>query len=327
MFAGYFRSNGRFCIIVFPVIKQVPRNKQKCEKMAFRREIIAAAIDTPDICCYVYKKFQRGFHMVMPHIDPVFFRLGPLEFRWYGLMYIISFIAAYFVVLAGIKRRKLGLTKDDVADLVFIVAMGVILGGRIGYILFYNLPYYLNYPLKVFAVWEGGMSFHGGLTGTILAGLYFARKRRVPFFQIADIVTPAIPIGLGLGRIGNFINGELYGRVTGVPWGMVFPTGGDLPRHPSQLYEAFLEGLVAFLFVWLLGRKERPVGVIFWSFIALYGLFRFVVEFFREPDQQVGYLLGLASMGQLLSFPMIFLGMGMVWWTYKKGRSRQGISA
>jgi len=260
--------------------------------------------------------------MVMPQIDPVFLRLGPLEFRWYGLMYIIGFIAAYFVVLAGVKREQIGLTKDDVADLIFTVALGVILGGRSGYILFYNLSYYLDHPLRVFAVWEGGMSFHGGMAGTILAGLYFVRKKKVPFFRMADIVTPTGPIGLGLGRIGNFINGELYGRVTDVPWGMVFPTGGDLPRHPSQLYEALLEGPVTLLIVWMLGRRARPEGVIFWSFIALYGLFRFFVEFFREPDQQIGYLFGFFSMGQLLSLPMLLLGLVMIWRSYAGSRAK-----
>ena len=261
--------------------------------------------------------------MIMPHIDPVFLRLGPLEFRWYGLMYIIGFISAYFIILAGVKRKKIGLTRDDVADFVFTVAMGIILGGRTGYILFYNLAFYLDHPLKVFAVWEGGMSFHGGLAGGILAGLYFVRKKKVPIFRMADIVAPSIPVGLGLGRFGNFINGELYGRVTDVPWGMVFSAGGNLPRHPSQLYEAILEGPVTYLILWALGRKERPDGVISWSFIALYGLFRFFVEFFREPDLQLGYIFGSFSMGQMLSFPMFLLGMGMVWWTYKAtGNSR-----
>jgi phosphatidylglycerol:prolipoprotein diacylglycerol transferase len=260
--------------------------------------------------------------MLMPHIDPVFLRIGPLEFRWYGLMYIIGFISAYFLVLAGVRRKKMGLNKDEIADLIFSVAMGVILGGRCGYILFYNLSYYLSHPLKVFAVWEGGMSFHGGLTGAILAGLYFVRKRKIPFFRMADVVTPAIPIGLGLGRIGNFINGELYGRVTYLPWGMIFPAGGALPRHPSQLYEALLEGPVIFAVVWSLGRKDRPAGVVFWTFVALYGLFRFFVEFFREPDMQLGYVLGTFSMGQLLSFPMLLLGIAMVCWTYKRDRSK-----
>ena len=257
--------------------------------------------------------------MVLPHLDPVFFRLGPLEFRWYGLMYIIGFIAAYFVILAGVRKKKIGWTRDDVADFVFIVALGVILGGRTGYILFYNLSYYFDHPLKVFAVWEGGMSFHGGFIGAILAGILFVRKRQTGFFQMADIVAPTIPIGLGLGRVGNFINGELYGRITDMPWGMVFPNGGPMPRHPSQLYEALLEGPLMYLVLWLLGRKERPDGVIFWTFIALYGLFRFFVEFFREPDQQLGYILGPFSMGQMLSFPMFLLGMGMIWLKYKKG--------
>jgi phosphatidylglycerol:prolipoprotein diacylglycerol transferase len=198
------------------------------------------------------------------------------------------------------------------------MAMGVILGGRSGYILFYNLSEYVSHPLEIFAVWHGGMSFHGGLIGAIFGGLYFARKKKIGFLNLADICIVAAPIGLGLGRIGNFINGELYGRVTNVPWGLVFPGGGNLPRHPSQLYEAFLEGPVTFVVLWLLARQRRPAGVIFWSFITLYGLFRFFVEFFREPDIQVGYFLGRFSMGQLLSLPMVLLGLAMIWWSYRR---------
>jgi len=250
--------------------------------------------------------------MPFPHIDPVFLRLGPLEFRWYGLMYIIGFAVAYLVIQAGARRRGLPLSRDDVADLVFTVAMGIILGGRTGYILFYNLSYYLAYPLKLFAVWEGGMSFHGGLTGGILAGLYYVRKKRLDFWAVADVCFLAAPIGLGLGRIGNFINGELFGRVTDVPWGVVFPGGGPLPRHPSQLYEAILEGPVLFLILWLLQRRSLPSGIVFWSFIGLYGLIRIFVEFFRQPDLQIGYVIGRFSMGQLLSLPMLLLGMSMV---------------
>jgi phosphatidylglycerol:prolipoprotein diacylglycerol transferase len=164
------------------------------------------------------------------------------------------------------------------------------------------------------------MSFHGGLAGALLAGFWFACKHGLGFYPLADLVFLSAPIGLGLGRIGNFINGELYGRVTNVPWGMIFPGGGDLPRHPSQLYEAALEGPVTFVILWLLGRKEPPAGVIFWSFIGLYGLFRFCVEFFREPDVQMGYLLGSFSMGQFLSFPMLLLGGVMVWRSYRVGR-------
>ncbi len=250
--------------------------------------------------------------MQLPHIDPVFFKLGPLEFRWYGLMYIIGFAAAYFIILSGIRRKKMALSRDDVADLIFSVALGIILGGRFGYIIFYNPAFYAAHPFKIFAVWEGGMSFHGGLTGAILAGLYYVYKKKLSFYTLADVVALAGPVGLGLGRIGNFINGELYGRITEAPWGMIFPAGGYLSRHPSQLYEAFLEGPVMFLLLRLISRTNHPAGVVFWSFIGLYGLFRFIVEFFREPDAQIGYLLGAFSMGQALSFPMFLVGVLMV---------------
>lgn len=257
--------------------------------------------------------------MQFPKIDPVFFRLGMFEFRWYGLMYVLSFFAAYFLIRAGAKRKNVPLTSDDFSDLIFYLALGVILGGRIGYVLFYNLSYYMDQPLKVFAIWEGGMSFHGGLLGTILAAVYFTRKKKIGFLTLTDLCVPVVPIGLGLGRLGNFINGELYGRVTTLQWGMVFPGGGNLPRHPSQLYEAFLEGPVLFAILWLLQRKKNlPVGIIFWSFISLYGAFRFIVEFTREPDSQIGYLLGIFSMGQLLSFPMILLGIVMIWLSYRR---------
>lgn len=258
--------------------------------------------------------------MQFPNIDPVFLRVGPLEFRWYGLMYILAFTAAYFLILAGARRKGLPLTRDDAADLIFTLAVGVILGGRSGYILFYNLAYYVSHPLKVFAVWEGGMSFHGGLTGAVLAALYFTRKKKIGFLTLADICILAGPVGLFLGRIGNFINGELYGRATTLPWGMVFPGGGAAPRHPSQLYEALLEGPVIFstLFIW--GRRNPPKGALFWAFISLYGAFRFLVEFFREPDAQIGFLPGGFSMGQMLSFPMFLLGGVMVLVSYRRGQ-------
>ncbi|SNB46093.1 prolipoprotein diacylglyceryl transferase [Geobacter sp. DSM 9736] len=255
--------------------------------------------------------------MAYPDIDPVFLRLGPLEFRWYGLMYIIGFIAAYFIISAGAKRRGLPLSREDVADYLFTGALGVILGGRTGYILFYNLAFYLANPLKVFAIWEGGMSFHGGLAGAILATLWYTRKKKVAFFAVADLCAMAGPIGLGLGRIGNFINGELYGRATDVPWGVVFPGGGGVPRHPSQLYEALLEGVVLFTILWLVMRKNPPYGVLSWLFLAFYGLFRFFVEFFREPDMQLGFVVERFSMGQLLSLPMVIVGAVMVWWSYR----------
>ena len=259
--------------------------------------------------------------MIFPAIDPVFLRLGPLEFRWYGLMYIIGFIAAYFIIAAGARRRKLPLTSEDVGDYLFAGALGVILGGRLGYILFYNLSFYLENPLKIFAIWEGGMSFHGGLLGAIVATALFARKKNIRFYAFTDVCVLSGPVGLGLGRIGNFINAELYGRVTDVPWGFVFPGGGNVPRHPSQLYEAVLEGPVLFALLWALSRKSPPAGVVSWSFIAGYGLFRFIVEFFREPDMQLGFVVQLFSMGQLLSMPMALLGGIMVWRAYRAGKT------
>jgi phosphatidylglycerol:prolipoprotein diacylglycerol transferase len=262
-------------------------------------------------------------NMQYPKIDPVFFHLGPLEFRWYGLMYVLSFVATYFLVKVGAKRKNIPLTKDDLADLVFYLALGVILGGRVGYMLFYNFFYYLDHPLKIFAIWEGGMSFHGGFIGTVLSGCYFAWKKKIGFFRLADLCVVAAPIGLCLGRIGNFINGELYGRVTTVSWGMIFPGGGNLPRHPSQLYEAILEGPVIFTVLWLLqSRKKLPAGVILWSFVSLYGVFRFLVEFTREPDAQLGYFWGVFSMGQLLSFPMFLFGLAMIWLCYRQDAGR-----
>ena len=247
--------------------------------------------------------------MQFPHIDPVFLSIGPLQFRWYGLMYVLSFIATYFIIRAEVTRKKLHLTKDDVADLVFFGAMGVVLGGRTGYILFYNLSFYLTNPLKLFAVWEGGMSFHGGFLGVLFAFLLYARRKNVPFLTLIDIAALCAPVGLGLGRIGNFINGELYGRATDVAWGIIFPGSDGVPRHPSQLYEAFLEGLVLFVIVRAVSKNTSIKGVTTCSAIAGYGLFRFAVEFFRQPDAHIGLLFGLFSMGQLLSLPMFIFGI------------------
>ena len=215
---------------------------------------------------------------------------------------------------------RLPLNREEVGDYLFAGALGVILGGRIGYMLFYNPAFYLENPLKVFAIWEGGMSFHGGLLGAIVATALFARRKKIRFYAFSDVCVLSGPVGLGLGRIGNFINGELYGRATDVPWGMVFPGGGVVPRHPSQLYEAFLEGPVLFALLWGLTRKEPPAGVVSWSFIAGYGLFRFIVEFYREPDLQLGLFMQSFSMGQLLSLPMAILGGVMVWLSYRRGR-------
>jgi phosphatidylglycerol:prolipoprotein diacylglycerol transferase len=259
--------------------------------------------------------------MHFPQIDPVFLRIGPLQFRWYGLMYVLAFAATYLILRSETRRKQLSLTADDVADLVFYGALGVVLGGRLGYILFYKLSFYLTHPLQVFSVWEGGMSFHGGFLGVIVAFLVYARRKQIPFFTLIDMAALCAPVGLGLGRIGNFINGELYGRQTDVPWGMIFPGGGNLPRHPSQLYEAFLEGLVLFFIVRTASRSSSATGVAGWTFVAGYGLFRFIVEFFRQPDDHLGLLVAFFSMGQLLSLPMFLLGSFMAFKCYRSART------
>ena len=250
--------------------------------------------------------------MQFPPIDPVFLSIGPLQFRWYGLMYVLSFIATYFIIRSEAARKKLSLTSDDVADLVFYGAMGVVLGGRTGYILFYNLGFYLANPLKLFAVWEGGMSFHGGFLGVTLAFWLYASRKNIPFLALTDMAALCAPVGLGLGRIGNFINGELYGRATDASWGIIFPGSNGIPRHPSQLYEALLEGLVLFFIVRTMSRRFTATGLASWTFVAGYGLFRFFVEFFRQPDIQMGTFFGIFSMGQLLSLPMFLLGSFLV---------------
>ena len=248
-----------------------------------------------------------------PAIDPVLVQVGPFAIRWYALAYIVGLLIGwrYCLYLAGRPPRLV--TRDQLDDFFLWATLGVVLGGRIGYVLFYQPGYFLEHPLDILFVWEGGMSFHGGLIGVILAMYLFARRRGIPFFALTDIVASATPIGLFFGRLANFVNGELFGRPTDVPWAMVFPNGGDQPRHPSQLYEAALEGVVLFLALFLLARftraLERP-GLLSGVFLIGYGLSRFLVEFFREPDAQLGYLLGgTVTMGQILSLPMIALGL------------------
>ncbi len=247
-----------------------------------------------------------------PVIDPVFLRLGPLQFRWYGLMYVLALLAAYFLIKRRAVARHISLSKAQLQDLIMYAALGVFLGGRLGYTLFYNSAYYLQHPLSILAVWEGGMSFHGGFLGTCLAIWLFCYQKGFSVYTIADLVIQAVPVGLGLGRLGNFINGELYGRPTDVAWCMVFPRGGEACRHPSQLYEAALEGLLLFAVLWMLARTPKPPGTIFWSFVTGYGVLRTVVEWFREPDAHLGFVLGSLTMGQLLSVPMILLGLVMI---------------
>jgi phosphatidylglycerol:prolipoprotein diacylglycerol transferase len=264
------------------------------------------------------------FSIPYPNIDPVLFRVGPLAFRWYGLMYLLGLTAAYFLIRNRAAVHQADLSKDQLYDLIVYAAFGVFLGGRFGYTLFYNFKFYAENPLKIFAVWEGGMSFHGGLLGVIVAIVWFCRRRGLPVFPIGDLAALSAPIGLGLGRLGNFINGELYGRATDVDWCMEFPNGGGVCRHPSQLYEAGLEGVLLFVVLWMISLRRTPPGTIFWSFIAGYGLCRFIVEFFREPDYHLGYILGPFSMGQLLSVPMILLGAVMIAWGYQKQVANRG---
>ena len=257
--------------------------------------------------------------MLAPSIDPVAIALGPLKVHWYGLMYVFGLLALWFFAAQRAKQPGSGWTAEQVSDFVFYGALGVILGGRIGYMLFYNLSHYVAQPLAVFRVWEGGMSFHGGLLGVLLAMWYFARKTGKTFFIVADFIAPWVPIGLGLGRLGNFINQELWGRTTDVPWGMVFRDAGPLPRHPSQLYQAALEGVAMFVILWLFARKPRPTASVSGLFLICYGVFRVITEFVRQPDAQLGYLaFGWLTMGQVLSVPMILFGAGLMVWAYKK---------
>jgi phosphatidylglycerol:prolipoprotein diacylglycerol transferase len=246
--------------------------------------------------------------MKFPEIDPVLVHIGPLQVRWYGLMYIIGFVLAYFVVVKISQRRKYDMTKPEIEDLLAYCVIGLIVGARLGYCLFYNLWFYLDNPFKVFAVWEGGMSFHGGLIGLILAGWVYSRLKHKSFLMLADLGAIASTPGLFFGRMGNFINAELYGRVTDMPWGMIFPHAGDLPRHPSQIYEAVFEGIIMFVILYFIHLKSRMQGILIASFLFLYGLFRFFLEFYREPDSQMGFILGLFTMGQVLCIIMMFAG-------------------
>lgn len=254
-----------------------------------------------------------------PAIDPIAFSLGPLDVRWYGLSYIAGIVIGWW--LLRLRAGRVGWTHGQIADLVFYVVIGVVLGGRLGSVLFYNLPYYLDQPLAIFRIWEGGMSFHGGLIGVLAAVWLFGRMHQLRFFEVTDFMAPAVPVGLFFGRIANFINGELWGKPSDVPWAMVFPdpAAGGVPRHPSQLYEAFLEGIVLFVILWLYSAKPRPTMAVSGLFLAGYGSFRFLVEFMRQPDIQLGYLaFGWVTMGQVLSLPMLLIGLLLIWLAYSK---------
>ena len=249
---------------------------------------------------------------VHPSFDPIAIHLGKFGIHWYGLMYLVGFLAFLGLGKWQINHRTWhGWNMQMLDDALFFGALGVILGGRLGYVLFYQFGYFIHHPLEIFAVWQGGMSFHGGFLGVLVAMWFFARKYHLKWLQIMDFIAPLVPIGLGAGRMGNFINGELWGRVTNAQWGMVFPKVDNLLRHPSQLYEFGLEGIVLFSALWLYSSKPRETGAISALFLIVYGSFRFIVEFTREPDGFLGLLSMGLSMGQWLSLPMVLLGIWM----------------
>ncbi len=250
-----------------------------------------------------------------PKISPDIIALGPLKIRWYGLMYVLGFITAYYLIRNEARRKELGINEEEAYDLIFHLIVGVILGGRFGYIIFYNAAFYFSNPLEMLKVYQGGMSFHGGLIGVLLAGFIYCKKKKISFVPIADVGAMAGALGLGFGRIGNFINAELYGRVTDAsfPLAMIFPTDPtQQPRHPSQLYESFFEGFLMFAILYFINHKNVRPGTIVGTFIMLYGTFRFFIEYVREPDVQIGYIFNIFSMGQILCFPMILLGLGII---------------
>lgn len=258
--------------------------------------------------------------LVHPDFDPVAFSLGPLQVRWYGLMYLLGFISGWLLGRYRARQPSSVWSVAQVDDIVFYIALGVILGGRIGYILFYGFDAFLHNPLILFRIWEGGMSFHGGFLGVLVAMALFARKHHKPFWVTVDFIAPLIAPGILFGRIGNFINGELWGKVTDAPWGMVFRQAGDgLPHHPSQLYEAALEGVALFFIVWLYSAKPRPTMAVSGVFALSYGIFRFLVELVRQPDAHLGYLaFGWLTMGQVLSLPLILVGVVLLSLAYSR---------
>ncbi len=264
--------------------------------------------------------------MTYPDIDPVALNLGVIKIHWYGISYVVGIMAAWFLLRYRGSQTQWGFNSEQVSDLIFYAMLGIILGGRLGSVLFYNLPYYLQHPIEVLYIQQGGMSFHGGLIGVFIAVWFFCHKFKKPFFNVTDFIAPVVPIGLGSGRIGNFINGELWGAPSDLPWAMIFPAeaAGQLPRHPSQLYEALLEGLILFVILWLFSARPRPVKAISGLFLLGYGSFRFVVEFVRIPDAHIGYLaFDWLTMGQILSVPMILAGLILIVMAYRSVKSQR----
>jgi len=262
--------------------------------------------------------------LTYPELNPVAFHIGPLPVHWYGLMYLVGFAGGWWLGTVRARRPNSDWTPEQVTDGLFYVALGVVLGGRVGFTLFYGWDALLDDPLMLFRIWDGGMSFHGGFLGVMFAMWLFNRKYHKRFFDLMDYVAPLVTIGLGAGRLGNFINGELWGRVSDVPWAMVFPQAGPEPRHPSQLYEFFLEGVVLFIILWMFSAKPRPRMAVSGLFALCYGVFRFAVEFFRQPDWFMGdngfIAFGWLTTGQLLSLPMVAVGAALLWWAYHKNK-------
>ena len=243
-------------------------------------------------------------------INPIFISLGDFHIYWYGIMYLIAFLSAWYVGNLYIKKNIVGINRDDFSDLMFYCFLGILIGGRVGYTIFYNFSYTLENPITIFYLWNGGMSFHGGFIGVILAIVYFCKKNKIPFFEISDFIVRLVPIGLFTGRVGNFINGELWGKPTDIIWGVIFPKIDNLPRHPTQIYEAILEGIVLFIILNFVFTEKLKASVMTSYFLILYSLFRFTVEFFRVPDAHIGYLaLNWVTMGQILCILMFLLGL------------------
>lgn len=293
---------------------RTPRRWASCDRPANQlRELLSAKTGTPLVT----------FALAYPAIDPVLVEIGPFAIRWYALAYLTGLLLGWWYARTLAKASPARIPPVAVDDFLIWATLGVVLGGRLGYVLFYKPSYYFDHPFEALQLWHGGMSFHGGLLGVVVAGITFCWLRRLPTAAFADIIFCAAPIGLGLGRLANFINAELVGRVTDVPWGMVFPGHGPEPRHPSQLYQAVLEGLLLFTVMFALWRvraiRERP-GALTGAFLIGYGVFRSIAELFREPDAFLGFIVGGFTMGQLLSLPMVLLGVGFVVWAFCRPR-------
>jgi phosphatidylglycerol:prolipoprotein diacylglycerol transferase len=266
--------------------------------------------------------------LTYPHFNPIAVQIGPIAVHWYGLMYLVAFAQFWLIAQLRLKHEPYcsmtgqdGWSKRNLEDMLFLGVLGVVIGGRLGYCLFYQPGYYLEHPLEIFFVWHGGMSFHGGLVGVLISQAIYARMHNKPFLEVMDLVAPCVPLGLAVGRLGNFINGELWGRAAdpSLPWSMIFPqSGSNIARHPSQIYQALLEGLLLFIILWLYARSpHRRMGQVSGVFLAGYGVFRFIAEYFREPDSYLGLLAMGFSMGQWLCIPMIAIGVVMWIWATK----------